>query len=59
MQRHLRPGQLIRVGASQGEVLELTTTGIVLATSEGRMMLPGSVFSEESVSLLTPDRDDE
>jgi Mechanosensitive ion channel, conserved TM helix len=59
MQRHLRPGQQVRIGDTTGEILELTPTGVVLATEEGRTLLPGNMFNEESVNLLTPDREHE
>jgi len=57
MQGHLQPGRNIKIGTLEGEVLEVTSTGVVLATDEGRMMVPGRLLNEESVSLLTPDRD--
>lgn len=59
MRRHLHPGQTVRIGQWEGEVLEFTPTGIVLATESGRMMLPGKSFNEEAVSFLTPDRHDD
>lgn len=59
MQRHMRPGQNVRIGQHEGEVLEFTPTGVVLATGSGRMMLPGKTFNEEAISFLTPDRHDD
>lgn len=59
MQRHLRPGQHVRIGSAEGEVLELTPTGVVLATGEGRTILPGKMFNEEAINLLTPDHENE
>jgi hypothetical protein len=43
----------------QGEILDLSTTSVVLATEKGRVLLPGRLLSEETLTLLTPDSDDD
>ena len=59
MQNYLRPGQEVRIDDVQGEILDLSTTSVVLATEKGRMLLPGRLLSEETLTLLTPDSDDD
>jgi small-conductance mechanosensitive channel len=48
-----RVGQLVRIGAVEGEILEITQTGVVIAAPEGRVLVPGRRFSEEASILLT------
>ncbi|MGD8355979.1 MAG: hypothetical protein PVH83_09990 [Methyloceanibacter sp.] len=59
MQNYLRPGQEVRLDDVQGEILDLSTTSVVLATEKGRVLLPGRLLSEETLTLLTPDSDDD
>jgi hypothetical protein len=59
MQNYLRPGQDVRIDDVQGEILDLSTTSVVLATEKGRVLLPGRLLSEETLTLLTPDSDDD
>ena len=59
MQNYLRPGQEVRLDDVQGEILDLSTTSVVLATEKGRVLLPGRRLGEETLTLLTPDRDDD
>ena len=59
MQNYLRPGQEVRLDDVQGEILDLSTTSVVLATEQGRVLLPGRLLSEETLTLLTPDSDDD
>ena len=59
VQRHLKAGQEVKIGDHEGQVLEITPTSIVLATGDGRMLLPARVIHEQPISLLTPDRIDE
>lgn len=51
-------GQRIRVAGHEGRILELTAHSAVLETSEGRVSVPGRLFSEEVVVLRTTDADD-
>jgi hypothetical protein len=48
-----RAGQRIRVGAIEGRILEITPTAVLLATEEGRVLIPASHFSEVSSTLMT------
>ena len=59
LQRVIRPGQQVRIGDIEGEVLELTSTGVVLATAGGRVMAPGKVYNEHAISLLIPEHSDD
>ncbi len=45
-------GQHIRVAGHEGRILELTPHSVVLETEDGRVSVPGRVFSEEAVVLL-------
>lgn len=51
-------GQHIRVAGHEGRILELTAHSAVLETNEGRVSVPGRLFSEEVVVLRTTDADD-
>jgi small-conductance mechanosensitive channel len=48
-----RIGQHVRVGDVQGEIVDITQTGVVVAVPEGRVLIPGRRFSEEASLLLT------
>ncbi len=45
-------GQRIRVAGFEGRILELTPQGVVLETDDGRVSLPGRIFSEQPVVLI-------
>jgi len=45
-------GQTIRAAGHQGRILEITATSIVLDTAEGRVSLPGRVYSDEAILVL-------
>jgi hypothetical protein len=50
--QHFRPGQRIRIAGYEGRILELTARGAVLETPEGRVVVPGRLFSEQVLELL-------
>jgi len=50
-------GQRVRIGEVEGTILELTTISVVLETDEGRVTIPGKVYNEEPIVLLTARRD--
>jgi len=50
--QHYNVGQSVRVGDIEGEIIQLTSTGIVLSTTEGRVLVPAKQFSEETSVLL-------
>jgi len=59
LRQSLQPGQIARIGEVEGEILDLTSTSIVLATPEGRTMVPAKLFNEAATTLLLPRQDDE
>ena len=54
---HLRQaftvGQTIRVAGHQGRVLEVTAAALILETDEGRVNLPGRIYSEQPIAVIT------
>ncbi len=54
---HLRQafavGQTIRVAGHQGRVLEVTAAALILETDEGRVSLPGRIYSEQPIAVIT------
>ncbi len=54
--RYIRPGERARIGDFSGEVIELTPTGIVLASDAGRIHVPASRFHDDAMIVSTPDQ---
>lgn len=52
--RYCQVGDLIRLGNVEGEVIEIAQAGIVVATSEGRAVIPARLFHEEVCHVITP-----
>lgn len=53
--RHaFEPGQRVRIGATEGTILELTAVSLVLETEQGRASIPAKVYNEETIVLLSP-----
>jgi small-conductance mechanosensitive channel len=48
-----RPGQTVRIGDIEGEILHTTPTAVLLATHDGRMLVPARRFSEDPSLLVT------
>lgn len=59
LQQQLQPGQRARIGEAEGEVLELTPTSVVLATPDGRLLVPAKLFHEMTTTLVLGQKDDE
>jgi hypothetical protein len=55
LQRLLEPGQIARISGMEGQVLELTSTSVVLATDDGRMAVPAKLFQEEAFLIKAAD----
>lgn len=51
-----RVGQHVRVGDIEGEIVEITQTGVVIAVPEGRMLVPGKRFTDDVSLLITGGR---
>jgi small-conductance mechanosensitive channel len=45
-------GQTIRIGETEGRIVEFRTNGVVIATREGRVLVPGREFSERESRLI-------
>jgi hypothetical protein len=46
-------GQRVRVAGFEGRILELTPTALVLETADGRVLLPGRIYHDEPIVLVT------
>jgi len=58
LRQHYRPGQPLRAGEYEGRVVAITTTSLVLDCPEGRVSLPGKVFSEQPI-ILRPEGEED
>jgi hypothetical protein len=54
----IEPGVAVRIGEQQGEVLEITTTSVVLVTAEGRLVVPARLF-QQGMTLIVADHENE
>lgn len=50
--RSCRLGDVIRIGAIEGRVVELTKTGVVLDTGDGKATVPARLFLEQASIVL-------
>lgn len=46
-------GQTIRVAGHQGRILEVTPTVLILETDDGRVSLPGRIYNEEPIAVIS------
>ncbi len=53
LRQAFRVGERVRVAGFEGRILEVTPTSLVLETAGGRVSLPGRVYHEEPIVLLT------
>jgi len=53
LQQHYQPGQNARMGDVEGEIVEFTPASVVLATKQGRIIVPAKVFNDQATALLT------
>ena len=51
---NLSAGMTIQVGDIQGEVVEFTPTLIALETEKGRVLVPGRLFDEAVITVISP-----
>jgi hypothetical protein len=54
----LEPGIVVQIGDEQGQVLEITTTSVVLITAKGRLIVPAKTFQEQ-MTLIVADHENE
>ena len=52
--QRLEVGQSIRVAGFEGRILEINNQGVLLESSDGRVSLPGHLFSEQPLVVLAP-----
>jgi small-conductance mechanosensitive channel len=50
-----RPGQSVRIGSTEGRIIEIGTTSIAIDTADGSVHVPAELFSKE-VSVLLRER---
>ena len=51
--RHaFEPGQRVKIGETEGTILELTAVSLVLETDQGRATIPAKIYNEETIVLL-------
>ncbi|MCC3305081.1 mechanosensitive ion channel family protein [Sneathiella sp. HT1-7] len=55
LQQQYSPGQVLAIGGDEGEVLEFTSTGVVLETSGGRSTVPGEAYFHKKITLKAED----
>jgi hypothetical protein len=53
LQKAYTVGQLVRIGETQGRIIRMTPTAVLLEASEGRIYVPAKAFSEITSVLLT------
>ncbi len=53
LRQALQIGQHVRVGGYEGHIVDVTTTSLVLDTESGRVVLPGRVYHDEAIVLIT------
>jgi small-conductance mechanosensitive channel len=45
-------GHQVRIAGTQGKILEITPTSVIIGTPTGRVVVPGKTFSEEASMLV-------
>ena len=58
LQQHCELHQRVRIDDIEGEIVDLTATSVILATDDGRVIVPARIFHERAVVLLAPGGDD-
>jgi small-conductance mechanosensitive channel len=49
-------GQIVRIGGIQGRILEITSSGVILDSADGRVTVPAKKFSEEPSVLVAGEK---
>jgi len=47
-----RVGQVVRIGDIEGPIVGITETGVLIASPEGRVLVPGSRFTHDASTLV-------
>ncbi len=53
LQQVYRPGQTVRVAGVEGKIEEISQTAAIIATTEGRVLVPAGEFSKTVSTLVT------
>ncbi len=53
LRQALQTGQLVRVGAHEGHIVDISATSLVLETPEGRVVLPGRTYHDDVITVLS------
>jgi hypothetical protein len=53
-----QPGQQVRIGGAQGEILDLTPVAVVIGTKEGEAWIPARHFLESGAVIVEEEGDD-
>ena len=53
LKQALHIGQHVRVSGFEGHIVEVTATSLVLDTDSGRVVLPGRIYHDEAIVLIT------
>ena len=53
LRQALRQGQRVRVAGHEGRIVDISATSLVLETEEGRVLLPGRVYHDEAIVLIS------
>ena len=56
LKREFEPGQIIRIGDIEGEILDITETTIVLTTGDGRRRIPAASIASDSITIVDMDK---
>ena len=59
LQQLYEPGQRAIIGDVEGEIVEMTPVGVVLATENGRVTIPAKFFNEQPTTLVAENKTDE
>lgn len=57
LRRNVRAGQNIRLGDSEGRIVEITATSVVISNADGQVMVPGRTFNREPTTILDSEND--
>lgn len=53
LRQALHIGQQVRLAGHEGRIVDITATSLVLETAEGRVVLPGRLYHEQAIVLIS------
>jgi hypothetical protein len=57
-QSTLQVGNFVRIGEAEGQILEMTSTGLVLQSESGRSIIPAQLLQSQTVYIITGSSDE-